>query len=192
MSDTTIAAPKKSPFTLRWIAFLVCSLLVGYFVAHYEEFLPHRWQTYTTPDGLFSLQLPAEPTVRPTQVPVEGEGTVTVNMVTAAPTNRATYLFASVEREGLGQKSTDQVLSAALNGGLRKIQGNVLTQKNITVQGYPGLDAQATARGNSLADFRIILVDKRLVMIMALATAEQDRESKTIQRVFDSFKINQK
>lgn len=192
MSDTTIAAPKKSPFTLRWIALLVCSLSVGYFVAHYEEFLTHRWQTYTSPDGSFSVELPDRPSIQPTQVPVEGRGTIAVDMITASPTDRTAYIFTYVEHENVDQKPADQVLSAALDGGLRKIQGTSLTRKQITVQGYPGLDAQATARSNSLADFRIVLVDKRLVMIMALATSEQDREPKTIQRVFDSFKINQK
>jgi hypothetical protein len=101
-------------------------------------------------------------------------------------------MFTYLENENVAQKSPDQALVSARDGGLRKIQGTVLAQEKITVQGYPGLDVQARARGNSLADLRFVVVGNRLVMIMALATAEQHREPKTVQRVLDSLKINQK
>ena len=38
----------------------------------------------------------------------------------------------------------------------------------------------------------IYRVGNRLFMIMAVATVEEDREPKTIQRMLDSFKISQK
>jgi hypothetical protein len=192
MSDQITASPKKSPFTLGWIVLVIFSAIIAHFVANYEQFLPHHWQTYTSPDGSFSVQLPDKPSIQSTQVPLEGGGTTAVNVITAAPTDHTTYMFTYVEHENIGQKSPDQTLDSAREGGLRKIQGTVLTQKRITVQGYPGLDVQARARGNSLADLRIVAVGNRLVMIMALATVGHDREPKTVQRVLDSFKINQK
>jgi hypothetical protein len=97
-----------------------------------------------------------------------------------------------MEHPNVGQKSPDQALEAARDGGLRKIQGTTLMQKKITVQGYPALDVQARARGNSLADLRIVVAGNQLCMIMAVATADGDREPKTIQRMLDSFRVNQK
>jgi hypothetical protein len=113
------------------------------------------------------------------------------NLISAAPTDHTVYMITCVEHPNVGQKP-DQALDAARDGGLRKIQGTPLTQKKITVQGYPGLDIQAHARGNSLADLRIVVAGNRLFLIMAVASVEDDREPKTIQRMLDSFKLNQK
>ena len=86
----------------------------------------------------------------------------------------------------------DQALESARDGSLGKIQGALLNQKRIEVQGYPALEMQARARGNSLVDSRMIVAGNRLYMIMAVATVEQDREPKTVRRVFESLRILRK
>jgi hypothetical protein len=190
MSDGSTTSPKKSQFTPAWIAIAVFTAIGVHFVANLEQFLPHHWQTYTSPDGSFSIQLPAKPTIQPTQVPLDGGSSAAVNVITAAPNDRTTYAVTCAENANVGQKPPDQTLDSARDGSLSKIQGTVLTQKRIMVQGYPGLDVQARARGNSLVDLRIVAVGNRIFMIMAVANVEQDREPRTVQRVLDSFKIN--
>jgi hypothetical protein len=171
---------------------VVLTAIIAYFVANYEQFLPHHWQTYTSPDDSLSVQFPDKFKFQPTQNPLEAGGTTTVNMITASPTEHTAYSFSIVENENIGQKSPDQALDFALEGSLRRIQGTVITQKNITVQGCPALEVQARARGNSRVDLRMVVAGNRLIMIMAVATVERDREPKTVQRMFDSFRINQK
>ncbi|MGA9042101.1 MAG: hypothetical protein WB421_16335 [Terriglobales bacterium] len=192
MSAPTIASPKKSPISVGRIVLIVFAVIIAYCVTNYEQFLPHHWQTYTSPDGSFSIQLPDKPSVEPTQVPLEGGGTANVNVITATPTDHTAFSCVYFEDENIGRKSPGQALDSALDGSLRKIQGTVVTQKKITVQGNPGLEVQARGRGNSLVDMRIVVASNRMFLIMAVATAEQDREPKTVQHVFDSFKINQK
>ena len=192
MSDRTITSPKKSPFTLGLLGVVVLGAIGAHFVANYGRYLPHRWQTYTAPDGSFSIQLPGKPSIEPTKIPLEGGGTADVNMITATPTDHTSYVFTYVEREKVGQQSPDQALAGARDGALRKVQGTLLTQKTITVQGYPGLDVHARARGNSFVDLRFVVVGNRLFMIMAVATVEGDREPKAIQRMLDSFKMRHK
>jgi hypothetical protein len=192
MQDTSNASPRKSPITLRWILLIIFGVIVAHFVANYDRYLPHRWQTYTPADSSFSIQLPAKPSVEPTNIPLAGGGTTKANVISAAPNDHTVYMITYMEDPSVGQRSPDQTLDAARDGGLGKIQGTVLSQKKITVQGYPGLDIQARARGNSLADFRIVVAGNRMFMIMAVATVEEDREPKTIRRMLDSFKISQK
>jgi hypothetical protein len=166
---------------------------VGAVVAmNYERLLPHRWETYTAPDNAFLIELPAKPRIETIQAPREdGGGTVIINAITAAPTSHTSYSCDYTERDHHGGESSDKILESARDGSLRKTQGTVLNQRRITVQGYPGLEMQVSARGDSLVDERLLVVGERLYMIIAVATIKQDRESKTIQRVFDSFKINQ-
>jgi len=65
----------------------------------------------------------------------------------------------------------------------------VISQKRLTVQGYPALEMQARARGSSLLDARIVVAEKRLYLMVAVTTVERDREPKVIQRMFDSFRV---
>jgi hypothetical protein len=192
MSDLSITAPKKSPFTVAWLGLIIIGAIGAHFVANYDRYLPHRWLTYTSPDDSFSIQLPGKASVEPTKIPLEDGGSMMATVISASPTDHTAYMITYIERTNFGQRPPDQVLDAARDGGLRKIQGTVLTQKKITVQGYPGLDVQARARRDSLADFRIVVAGDRLFVITAIATEDDDREPKTIERILDSFKINQK
>jgi len=177
----------KSRISLRQVALIVFGVLIAMAVANYDKLLPHRWHTYTAPDGSFSIELPGEPTVESTQAPVEGGGTTSMTLVSVKPTKSTAYMCSYVEDENFTRKSPDEALESARDGSLRKTQGTAISQKRMTVQGYPALDMQARARGNSLLDSRLIVADKRLYIIMAVATVPEDREPKTIQRMVESF-----
>ena len=171
----------------RIIAIIVAVLVAGA-VANYDKWLPHRWQTYTAPDGTFSIELPGQPSVEATQAPLDGGGTATMTLVSVQTTRTTAYMCTYVENDNFGNKTPDEILEAARDGSLKKIQGTAISQSHLTIQGYPALDVQAQARENSVTDSRMILAGKRMYMIVAVAGA-QERELKTVQRVFDSFKI---
>lgn len=192
MADETTPSPRKFPVTVRWIVLLIFGGIAAHFVANYDRYLPRRWETYSAPDGSFSIQLPGKLTVEPTKIPIESGGTMMATMISAAPTDHTTYMVTCIDNPNIGQKSPDQALSSTRDGALRNIQGTALTEKKINVQGFSGLDVQSRARGNSLVDMRLVVAGNRLFMIMAVATVEEDREPKTILHMFDSFKLNQK
>lgn len=179
----------RSKITLRQFVLITIAVLGAMAVSNYDKLLPHRWRTYFAPDGSFSVELPGKPEVEATQAPIEDGRTAPITLVRVKPTSSAAYVFSYVEDDNIGKKSPDQALESARDGSLRKTQGKLISQKRTTVQGYPALDIQASARGNSTVDSRLILVDNRLYMIMAVSTVPQDRETRTIQRMFESFKI---
>ena len=123
------------------------------------------------------------------QAPVEGGGVTPLTLVSVNPTSNTVYMYSYAEDQNIEKKSPDEALESGRDGSLRKIQGTVISQRSMTVQGYPALEMQARARGESLVDSRMIVAGKRLYMIMAVASVQQDREPKTIQRMFESFKI---
>ncbi len=180
----------KSKLSGSLVGIVIVAAIGSVFVAHYDDFLPYSWQTYAAPDGTFSIELPGKPVVETTQAPLEGGGNITFHLINAASTGSRAYSCSYVELENASQKSTDQVLESARDGSLRKVQGTLLKQNQLIVQGFPGLQFQARVRGNSLMDSRMVLVGKRLYMVMAVATAGEHTEPKTVQRMFDSFKLN--
>jgi hypothetical protein len=126
---------------------------------------------------------------KPPRPPDEGGESTPITLVSANPAKSTAYLCSYAEGENIRSKSPDEALESARDGRLRKTEGTVISQRRITAEGYPALEMQANARGNSIVDARIVVAGKRLDMIMAVTTARQDREPPTIRRMFESFKI---
>jgi hypothetical protein len=179
----------KTNRTVQLILAVVVGVVVQQAVAHYDEWLPHSWQPYAASDGTFSIEFPAKPATDTISAPGADGSSVTFQTITAQPTQSTAYTVTYVDRQGDPGESPQQVLDASRDGALKKIQGTRITQKNMTVQGYPALDVQAHARQDSFLDLLLILVKNRLFMLMAIAP-NQDQEPKTVQRFFDSFKIH--
>lgn len=177
----------QSKITIQQAALMVFTI-AALALSSCDKPISRTWQTYTAPDGTFSVELPGKPSVETISVPLEGR-TVPMTLVSVNPTSSTVYACSYVEDEAVAKKSSDQALESARDGSLRKTEGTVINQKRLTVQGYPALEMQANARGNSLLDSRFIIVGKRLYTIMAVTTVKQDREAQTIQRVFESFNI---
>jgi predicted Zn-dependent protease len=110
-------------------------------------------------------------------------------MISTEPTAGTLYTCTYFENENVAKKSAEQALTSSRDGTLGKIQGKVLSEKRMEVEGHPALEMQASARGNSLVDCKYILDGNRLYMVMVVTTVKEDREAKTVQRVMDSFKI---
>jgi len=110
-------------------------------------------------------------------------------MIIAEPTSTTAYTCSYFDNANIRKEPPNEALESARDGSLAKIQGTLLSQNQTSIQGYPALGWQARARGDSLVDSHMILVGDRLYIITAVATAKKDREPKTLQRVFDSFKL---
>ena len=184
--------PMKSKITSQIagiVVTVVVSSVVSNIITNYDRWLPHRWQTYTAPDGRFSIELPGKPVTKTGEAPVDGGGTGTYHMISTEPTASTSYSCIYIDKENNGKKSPDEALTSGRDGSLGKIQGIVLSEKRIEVEGHPAPEMHASARGNSLFDCRYILDGNRLYMVIAIATVKEDREAGTVQRVMDSFKI---
>jgi hypothetical protein len=110
----------KFKITDRQLVLFVFGVAVSLAVANSDKSLPHRWQTYTAPDGTFSVELPDKPTVETTQVPVEGGGMTTLNLITVEPTANTAYSCTYFNQENIGRKSLDEALVSARDGSLRE------------------------------------------------------------------------
>lgn len=166
---------------------VIIGAVASVLVAHYDDFLPYRWQAYTAPDRSFSIELPDKPSEEATQIPTEDGGTAVLHLVNVKPNKHSVFSCVYPNRETPREKAADQILHSVLEGSMRKIQGTVLSQKEITVQGNPGLEIRASARNNSAVDARLIVVGSRLYMIMIVDT-EQSNDAKAVRRVFQSFR----
>jgi len=160
----------KSKLSGSLLGVVIVAAIGSVFVAHYDDFLPYRWRTYAAPDGTFSIDLPGKTTLETRQAPLESGGTMAFHTIRVASVRN--YTLAYVGHTNVGEKSSEKALESARDGSLRKAEGTSLTQNRITVQGFPGLDMQAPARGNTFMDSRMVVVGNRLYMIRAVAASE--------------------
>lgn len=178
----------KSKLGVPLIVAIVVGASVAAVVANYGTFFPRQWNTYTSPDGTFSIELPAKPTIDTTPIPMGDGGTTKAITINAAPSSGAVYQFGYFNDDRLSSKAPDDILAAANRGSLERIGATSTKETRIEVQGYPAMETQAQAPGNASVDTRMVLVGNRLYMIVAVAK-EKERDAETIYRVMDSFKI---
>ena len=174
------------------VAIIIVASLGSVLVAHYDELLPYRWQTYVAPDGMFSIEVPGKPTLESKQTTLEGGGTATFHFLNIDAIGKSAFTVAYVQRQNTTDKTEGEVLESARDGSLRNVQGVLVKQNRINVQGYPALNVQAHARGNSFLDSRLVVAGDRLYIIMVVAPSGYARDLKNVQRFFDSLKLNAK
>jgi hypothetical protein len=84
-----------------------------------------------------------------------------------------------------------QLLDGAMNGGVQALKGTVLSEKNLTLDGFPGKEAKVKVSSPTSGEFtvRIFLVENRLYQIMVGGTTGKiDQAGAT--RFLDSFKLS--
>ena len=172
----------------RLLVTTVLAVAGSYVVAHYDTILPHQWHTYSEPSGQFSVEFPATPTTEAKRVPAS-DGSRTIQIVSASPNKSTSYACTYFEMENTGTEQIDDLLTTARDGSLKNIQGTLVTEKKIVVSGYPGIEFEASARGNSHVVSRIVAAGKHVYMLISVAVDTQTEEPKTISRFLNSFKL---
>lgn len=189
MVETTKVA-KKPVITKSQIATILFAVLLMTIIAHYDDFLPYRWQTFRARDGSFSVEFPGKPVASESPVQLAAGGTAVADVITAQPRKDAVYTCAYFVDPRLASSSAEDALSSAREGSVSRVQGTVVNERNIEVDGYPAQDVAVRARGNSLMDMRLIAVGRRMFALMVIDTDRQQPDSKDIQKFFDSLKLS--
>lgn len=189
MAENTKVA-KKPVITKSQIATIVFAVLLTTIIAHYDDFLPYRWQTFRAADGSFSMQFPGKPAASESPVQLAAGGTAVVDVITAQPRRDTVYTCSYFEDPRLASGTAEDALSSAREGSVSRVQGTVVNERNIEVDGYPARDVAVHARGNSLMDMRLIAVGRRMFALMVIDTDRQRPDSKNIQKFFDSLKFS--
>jgi hypothetical protein len=83
--------------------------------------------------------------------------------------------------------NTDEIFDRTRDGSIRGVQGKLITEGSLALNGYPGRRFRSTAQGNSFIDEEMYLVGRRLYLITILTKTDSPDEN--IRRVFDSFRF---
>jgi len=95
----------KFRISIPQIGLIVVAAIGSVLIAHYEESLPYRWQTYIAPDGTFSIDLPGKPTVKTNEARLESGGAVSLHSVNVSSVGNSAYTCSYVENENVGKNT---------------------------------------------------------------------------------------
>jgi hypothetical protein len=146
----------------------------------------YEWRTLEAPDGTFSVALPGDAIEENTPTKsVTGGSFVSHSLKVRTPRNAA-YGCSWWEDPSLRDRTAEQILDTARDGGLSGTNGKLLSEKRLMVHGYPARDIRAIARGNSAYDNRLVVVGNRLYTLLVLDVSGK-RDTENVERFFNSL-----
>jgi hypothetical protein len=148
-----------------------------------------RWQTYVAPDGKFSVEMPGVPLTHTSEAPVPGRNAAVIHNLMVTTITGTAFMCSYHSNPNFVNRPPDPILEGGRDGAVKNVQGSIVSQKKLKVQDYPALEFQATARLDSTVDARMILVGDRMYMLLVVSPAKIGRDTKSITRMFDSFKV---
>lgn len=169
------------------IATIIGAVLLMTVIAHYDDFLPYRWRTFTAADGSFFVQFPSKPKTDELQVQLANGVTTTAHEVSSQLRNGAVYACSYFEDPRLANGSIEVALNSARDGSVSKVQGTVISERHLEVDGYPAEDVEVHARGNSLTSMRLIAAGRRMFMLVVVEGDRDQPNSKNDRKFFDSI-----
>lgn len=85
--------------------------------------------------------------------------------------------------------SVDAFLQSSLDGALLNLNGKLLSKKEITMNGYKGLDFEISISDESIVDhFQTYLVKNRLYVLQVI-TLKDEKDNQWMEKFFNSFHL---
>jgi hypothetical protein len=167
---------------IRWLAVvLLIALLTGCQQV--------TWKEFSSSEGRFSVLMPGTPSEKTSKVntevgPVDMFSFRVTQEDSGYDVNYNDYPDAVVEASDAGS-----MLDGARDGIVSSLQGKLLTEFIISLDGYPGRDIRVEGPdGEHTVRTRLYLVDNRLYQL-TVVTPKEDSFSKDVAKFLDSFEL---
>jgi hypothetical protein len=147
---------------------------------------------YTSQAGRFSIYAPAAMRQSKQTVDVEGMS-IAIHMFTANVKDQSDMVaYSDYPDEVINQKDPDSLLQSALSGAINNVKGTLISQDDITLDGYPGKEILASAYAangqEAIMKARFYLVKNRLYMLIMVAPKGGLTREET-DSFLDTFKL---
>jgi hypothetical protein len=152
-----------------------------------------EWKEFTSSEGGFSVSMPGAPQEETQTVPTAaGDIELHTFLVDQGASGYFVGYF-DVPSELLAASDPGTLLNGGIQGAFGNIDGNIENQRDITLNGFPGIEASGTFSfegETGTIKARAYLVNERVYQIYA-AVQGTGGQSPDIDRFLDSFKLNQ-
>jgi hypothetical protein len=181
----------KKTRTVATIFGMLVAALIATFVGQYTKGYFQKnaaFKEFLSPDKSFSALLPQGPreSSKKINTPIGSIRTFAYN----AKSKHHEFSIAYCDYPDSFVAATDpkQILAGAADGAVHNIQGKLLGETSIDMNGIPGTELKIETPQKMVLKSRIYFAGKRLFQIMAIGKPDHAFD-KELTEVFDSFKI---
>jgi hypothetical protein len=147
---------------------------------------PSQWKQYSYAADGFSVSAPQLPVLQVAETPTSS-GKVTTRNYAIDLGNNSGVMISSADIPGADRNPTKDVLRNAKNGAAGAVKATISSEKDIALDGYPGVEFEA-ANQQFHARCRIFIVKSRLFTVMVIAPLGTPTPADGV-RIVDSFKL---
>src|SRR5215469_16021186 len=144
------------------------------------------WKEYSYANDGFAVSAPAEPAFIKQDKPTPA-GNVEIHNYTIELGNNSGVMISSAQFQGQQSESSKAVLQRARDGAVGAVNGKLMSEQEITLQGFPGVEFQVVNDAFH-ARVRMYLVKSRLVTVMAIAPKDNQLPPNS-DKVMNSVKL---
>lgn len=147
-----------------------------------------HWKTFSPPGGNFSVMMPADP-VEEKPTTNTGYEAKTYRIISAMSNLAGLAVGYSDQRSDKAfEKDPNKVLEAVLKQAVSDLRGELISEKPIKLNIYPGREFMTSFKGGLTVRQRIYLVNKRIYSLMVIA-GSKGLNSPEATTFFDSFRV---
>ena len=182
----------KNGFLIVARTVIVCLLIVFIKTAALGQPQADKWEKFSSPEGKFNILTPSKPKLDVKDVE-SAQGTLKLYFYGASGT--AGFFAASYGDYTLEAKTADEkatVLDGVRNGINKGINGKLVSERKISLYGYPGREIVIDAKlqdTDVIFKWRIFLMGKRLYQI-GVGTDVRNSGSPDVDKFLLSFDLD--
>lgn len=169
--------------------YFYCLLIIIGFYSQDALAAPHK---LTSKAGKFSVESPVF-LKQTTQVQPTAVGNIDIHIFTGEKADGTAYMvmYNDYPAEMISGMDPKETLNGARDGALGRTKGQLVNEKDLTLDGYPGKDllvkvTKGSAEG--LLKQRMFLVKNRLYQVMTVGP-KQSFDTKEVDTFLNSFKL---
>ncbi|WP_196884906.1 hypothetical protein [Aureivirga sp. CE67] len=173
-------------------------LLLPVFVLTLMSFaIQEDWYTFKSKKLNFQIEFPGKPAEEKENVV---EGPMNIEMVALsyeAESEDAEIwvyqtLYSEYPKKFAKEVSQDVFFKGMIDGAKKELGGEILSQKEISYEGYPGRDIKFSFMdGLGVFSMRVYLIENEMYTMQVISSGE-NQDSKLKDKFFDSFKLLKK
>jgi hypothetical protein len=154
-----------------------------------------NWTQHSADDGSYTVMMPGKPVESVQEMPTAA-GKLQMHISMADLNVNGAYVAAYVDYPAIAMKAVPQeVLDASAQGAVRNSRGTLLSKKNITLDGHPGVELEIQPPAGEVpggkggrAVARIYWAAPRLYMTFGGGPETSDLQA-TLTKFHDSFRL---
>jgi len=176
------------PMKIRLACALVCLCIAAVLSTSplFAQTPQSGWKEYSYANEGFAVSAPGEPAFIKQDKPTPA-GNVEIHNYTIELGNNSGVMISSAQFQGQQSESSKAILQRARDGAISAVNGKLISEQEITLQGFPGLEFQVVNDAFH-ARVRMYLVKSRLVTVMAIAPKDSQLPANA-DKVLNSLKL---